>query len=526
MELRCYQTSKRPNFKLSNTPESRRAQIWIIYWLNLLKSFSYIKTHLIFVFLKDIDFKQHGMSNRANNSYSKLSLSAANNSLNTNRNQMEDSMYDNNEEYYYNNSHLNKESTTYSDIQNGGGSDHYIDEDDTQNDLLDDNEYNQVDETMYDEDYNIINTDQADDPNHEEQEPFTEFSDDYETLEQQQQQQQLKCKHCSYQINDPGKLLLHMATHYSSKPYMCPLCSHKATLKIDIQKHLHIAHSDYTSEAIYLNNTDKSAIPSSTNILASVLLNGNKDQKRPSSSLSSLSSSSFNSNHIKQDHYQKIMPAPNSRTKRIDYNKLNSGDPEVTHSYLANLKFLARRRSQHALRDKKFKCPLCARTSKWQWDIRKHMRTVHRGQEGGEVIVLKDKDLIKKYAEDPMNHAETGPDEEFKGNDGLDMNIYNAQQKMASQQNVMAGGSDPTGNKKFKCTSCPYRSNWKADLFRHLRKRHYVHLPDLDNVIILDSGFAAQSLAEYERDHGVHIRKRSRTELESQGKHLTVDLSY
>ena len=77
-----------------------------------------------------------------------------------------------------------------------------------------------------------------------------------------------------------------------------------------------------------------------------------------------------------------------------------------------------------------------------------------------------------------------------------------------------ASCSDPTGNKKFKCTVCPYRSNWKADLFRHLKKRHFVQTPQLENVIILDSDYAASSLEEYEQVHGIHVRKRSRTDLD------------
>ena len=387
---------------------------------------------------------------------------------------------------------------------------------------------------MYDDDYQFVNDSQHNnEPNHmidepEQEQAYTEYSDEYDTANTNEQlspndQQQLQCKHCPYQINDAGKLLLHMATHYTAKPYMCPVCSHKATLKIDIQKHLHVVHSDYTSEIIHLNNIEGAKTANNnqnqiraSNILASVLLNGNKDlNKRPSSSLSSLSSSSFNSN-IKQDqlNYQNILPAAgNSRNKGIDYNKLNSGDPEVTHSYLANLKFLARRRSQHALRDKKFKCPLCARTSKWQWDIRKHMRTVHRGQEGGAVIILKEKDLVKS------EQMDNEPVEDV--NDEQQPTL-----KMNTQQNSLVGGTDHTGNKKFKCTSCPYRSNWKADLFRHLRKRHYVEAPDLDNVIILDENFAANSLAEYEQHHGVHIRKRSRTELDPQGKKNTLFFYY
>ena len=73
----------------------------------------------------------------------------------------------------------------------------------------------------------------------------------------------------------------------------------------------------------------------------------------------------------------------------------------------------------------------------------------------------------------------------------------------------MTTNSDPTGNKKFKCTVCPYRSNWKADMFRHLRKRHYLENPQLENLLILDTELAASSIQEYERIFGINVKKRS-----------------
>lgn len=80
--------------------------------------------------------------------------------------------------------------------------------------------------------------------------------------------------------------------------------------------------------------------------------------------------------------------------------------------------------------------------------------------------------------------------------------------------NYVSIGSDSTGNKKFKCTICPYRSNWKADLFRHIRKRHGVLQPSIDNVIILSPEEAASSIGDYEQTHGIYIRKRSRIDLD------------
>ena len=79
-----------------------------------------------------------------------------------------------------------------------------------------------------------------------------------------------------------------------------------------------------------------------------------------------------------------------------------------------------------------------------------------------------------------------------------------------------ASGTDASGHKRFQCARCPYRSNWRADVLRHVRKRH-PQLADaaaddphtaLTRTLAADE--AALSLAAYERTHGAQVRKRAR----------------
>lgn len=268
---------------------------------------------------------------------------------------------------------------------------------------------------------------------------------------------------------------------------------------------------NYLDNPTKSNHSQQQAKRAST-ILASVL-NGNgaalvkqpsaaaaAAAVRPGSALSSLSSSSHYSTNpvLKNQHQQNIGGALS----------------QVSSSYLANLKFLARRRSQHALRERKFKCPLCPRTSKWQWDIRKHMRTVHRGQDTErEVVILKEKDLVKRLQGSNGHHLDL---DQIKSKCAIlnnrSFNVASATAEM--DQPGSPSDTDPTGNKRFKCTACPYRSNWKTDLFRHLRNSHAIQTPKSSHIIELDTQVAAHTLNEYESTHGIHTmhRKRSRTD--------------
>ncbi len=209
-----------------------------------------------------------------------------------------------------------------------------------------------------------------------------------------------------------------------------------------------------------------------------------------------------------------------------------------------NFRFITGRHNPHAIRERKFKCPMSIRTSKWQWDIKKHMRTVHKGRDG-DVIVLKERNYqasLNNIINNNSNKTNVETDAKFNVSKvsptlnsslrsiGTTVNpISNSlfknsilQTKLTSNLNSVASspdsqnsiGSDATGNKKFKCSSCPYRSNWKADLFRHIKKRHNIVFPTLNNIIILRPEVAAQTLSEYESLHGINIRKRIRLELD------------
>ena len=185
-----------------------------------------------------------------------------------------------------------------------------------------------------------------------------------------------------------------------------------------------------------------------------------------------------------------------------------------------HFRFVTGRHNPHAIRDRKFKCPMCVRTSKWQWDIKKHMRTVHKGRDG-DVICLKENRATPFLHSTTLNSVirstsnSTGIISHSLFKNGIAKAKLTTTTDDDDDSSVVIG-SDVTGNKKFKCYACPYRSNWKADLLRHIKKRHYVSLPSNSHVVVLGEEEAARTLADYESEHGVSVRKRMRSELDQE----------
>jgi hypothetical protein len=151
-----------------------------------------------------------------------------------------------------------------------------------------------------------------------------------------------------------------MSTHENLKPYMCPICKKRANFKWDIQKHLRKVHLNMHDEVVCLS---------------------------PNEARETIS-----------EYIEYYGNGANSNVKRFNNQQQQNDDYQHLASLLLNP--LATIRSKHSARERKYKCSLFNRTSKWQWDIRKHLRTVHK-EVIGDVVILNDKDLIKKLTENP-----------------------------------------------------------------------------------------------------------------------------
>lgn len=111
-----------------------------------------------------------------------------------------------------------------------------------------------------------------------------------------------------------------------------------------------------------------------------------------------------------------------------------------------------------------YKCSMCDRRSNWKWDLNKHIRTAH-----------------------PDTDATV-----------LEMNEASEDVKKTHLNQV-----DINNTKRFKCGACIYRSNWRSDIVRHIRRKH--HKGNVQ-VQVLRPDVAARTLSDYQK---VAVRKLS-----------------
>jgi hypothetical protein len=319
------------------------------------------------------------------------------------------------------------------------------------------------------------------------------------------------CTYCSFTAASHAKLQSHMAIHYNLKPFMCPICRRRANFKWDIQKHMRKIHNDHTSEVVCL--TEAEARDSITSYIESM--------------------PSYNGNNLPASQSQSITKLPItgslSATTATSYGKFAS--QSATNSpYNSSAAAMNGSGGNNSLKEKRFRCSLCTRVnSRWQYDVKKHIRNVHKGE--GEVLVVEvdvDPERFAKYQRHssslsnqtmPLLATNNNNNNNGSFNNGDSPNHKAANQSLGNltnqyyPANASSNNTDTSGNKKFLCAMCPYRSNWKADMYRHLRKRHDVPQPGNDDMSVLGPDEAAASLEAYERQYGMNVRKRARVDL-------------
>jgi hypothetical protein len=319
-----------------------------------------------------------------------LNSTTNNNNNNNNKSNLNDTSYFNqsnnnlNDTSYFDTTTNNLNNTTYN-TTNNFDEDEFIDEQQHQDEIIEHEqiegeEYGENDENMFD--YNDNPIIEEDEQQHEEQ-------NHQQSMNTTNNNNQLQCTFCSYIGRSYAKLQLHLATHYNLKKFMCPICNKRANFKWDVQKHIRKVHNDNVSQVICLSEPEaRESINSYVKVV-----NRSQSQSAPSTPNQQTSVAAANVSPTKQ------LISLNSNTKN------------------------------------KFKCSLCSKTSSWQWDIRKHMREMHKNQIC-DVIVL--------------------------DNNSISNNNNSNSQPTSTSFNNQSICTDATGNKKFKCTLCPYRSNWKG----------------------------------------------------------------
>ena len=326
------------------------------------------------------DIFKHHSRKHPNQPRNIISLNSINNNNKSNLN--DTSYFDQSNNNLNDTSYFDTTTNNLNNTTNNFDEDEFIDEQQHQDEIIEHEqiegeEYGENDENMFD--YN-------DNPIIEEDEQKNEEQNHQKSMNNNQ----LQCTFCSYIGRSYAKLQLHLATHYNLKKFMCPICNKRANFKWDVQKHIRKVHNDNVSQVICLSEPEaRESINSYVKVV-----NRSQSQSTPNQQTSLAAAAVANVSPTKQ------LISLNSNTKN------------------------------------KFKCSLCSKTSSWQWDIRKHMREMHKNQIC-DVIVLDNNSISNNN------------------------NISNSQPTSTSFNNQSIC-TDATGNKKFKCTLCPYRSNWKG----------------------------------------------------------------
>ena len=134
---------------------------------------------------------------------------------------------------------------------------------------------------------------------------------------------------------------------------------------------------------------------------------------------------------------------------------------------------------------KPFMCDSCGHRSNWKCDVTKHIKALHPA---AHVIMMNEehaKDTLAAYDE---KHAKLLKLEGTREK----MMIEDAGARRASDR--ASHTVDAHKTKKFKCSACPYRSNFRSDVGRHIRHKHD---KNACKIVVMPELEAAATLTEY-----------------------------
>ncbi|KAK2152521.1 hypothetical protein LSH36_326g04078 [Paralvinella palmiformis] len=205
-------------------------------------------------------------------------------------------------------------------------------------------------------------------------------------------------------------------------------------------------------------------------------------------------------------------------------------------------------------RYRRFKCSLCGKRSNWKWDVKKHIRCTHHAAQViemteeeakatfHEVLKTKSKDDVYRFEEEgedlgarpkwrPFKCSKCGKRSNVKAElnkhmmdcaQGAEMIVLTEAEAEATfvaecghyvdkkQEGLSSDlkarlNPEPSEQprigsmskvKKYKCSICPYRSDYRSDISRHLKRKHH---KAKGKILILRAEYAAATLPSYKK---------------------------
>ncbi len=143
------------------------------------------------------------------------------------------------------------------------------------------------------------------------------------------------------------------------------------------------------------------------------------------------------------------------------------------------------------LDDRRFQCSACGKRSSRKWDLLKHIRALHPSEPDASVIIHKNK----------SRSSSTNSAEELVEKRRLSSEQTETQSKRFASSSYHFPISDGTRLrvKRYMCSICPYRSDFRSDIARHLKRRHRRVNGD---VVVLTPSEAAATYLKYKQTWG------------------------
>lgn len=369
----------------------------------------------------------------------------------------------------------------------------------------------------------------------------------------------LMCNYCGYLGNNPAEVERHTKIHTGEKNYWCTCCDYKTIWRCDIKKHLEKFHPKEMDTPERLRSLLHSAFrPDGKHTMEELgfrktprkdkgenLCDGSVLQKKShplnlkckKDETGTLNSSEKLLDKAKKNLLlQKVLQPKSANSDEghelnsretttvaapvivhVDNERASSSAPEIA-TVKPPCQKLPRKQTD---RCRPFKCSVCGKRSNWKWDLKKHIIEQHPE---ATIITLNKEEAQKTFAEMLRLHQEklrlaghapgsrririvTSQDQNKSEGQASEIpasadNVEAAVGKMSSRKplllagrSILKGMVDLQKLKRFKCSGCIYRSNFRGDISRHIRSRHS---SIRCSVIVMPADVATASLRSYE----------------------------
>jgi len=292
----------------------------------------------------------------------------------------------------------------------------------------------------------------------------------------------MMCRFCGYTAKIPAQLTQHLKIHTGERDYWCCVgdCAYGTIWRCDMKRHLRKFHSDdverhggscydLLQRCYRPSKPPPSSGPTEPSSAVGVQIKMSKRQRRRLLKLQSEERSRLSTKDagVVSEFAEGGLDSP--------------AVPDGEHSTLEGKKdeLVA---TKPVERFRPYKCSECGRRSNWRWDLKKHIQTMHNG--AAAIIKLNSDVARSTFAElrslhggrngirfprlrEPTADSPSNPD----ADDG--QSTSELERALTSAPRVKSIGMiDMLRLKRFQCSSCPYRSNHRGDLGRHIRMRH------------------------------------------------------